>query len=204
VSAARPRLSNAEPVQSGRAAAARGARLSGRRRAPIQAAKSATATTIANTHRHDAASTSQPPTNGPTRLETPDHPAHAPTACPRSSSSKLASTRPARAGCRGSAHRHRSPQSDPPARYGSPYRARRKRRRADGRPPAAGMAPRSGGRDRDARGPTRPCARWLPRLCPPAPMTMAPQGPNACLDFQTCEEDIDGHPTALDWRSNGR
>ncbi len=52
----------------------------------IATATSAIGTLRKKTHRHDAASTSHPPTNGPSALVAPDIPAHSPTACPRSSS----------------------------------------------------------------------------------------------------------------------
>src|SRR5689334_24642456 len=39
------------------------------------AAATANGTTMANTHRQDTASTSQPPSSGPTAVETADHPA---------------------------------------------------------------------------------------------------------------------------------
>src|SRR5215211_5699049 len=57
-----------------------------------QAAASATGAMIANTQRHDAASTSDPPTSGPIAVDTADQPAHRPIAVPRSSSLKDASS----------------------------------------------------------------------------------------------------------------
>src|SRR5215217_7791629 len=51
-----------------------------------QAAASATGTIAAKTHRHDAASTSEPPSSGPIAVDTADHPAHRPIAVPRSAS----------------------------------------------------------------------------------------------------------------------
>ena len=51
-----------------------------------QTAASATGAIAAKTHRHDAASTSQPPSSGPIAVDTADHPAHRPIAVPRSAS----------------------------------------------------------------------------------------------------------------------
>ena len=45
---------------------------------------------MAKIQRHEATSTSQPPTSGPTTNEIPDHAVHEPIAAPRSSGGKVA------------------------------------------------------------------------------------------------------------------
>ncbi len=65
-------------------------RVSGTWRSATASATAASGTLIRNTRRQDPASTSQPPKNGPTALETPASPDHAPTARARSSGWKVA------------------------------------------------------------------------------------------------------------------
>src|SRR5688500_16792041 len=57
----------------------------------MSAAATAMGAVTANTQRHDAESTSQPPSSGPTDVEMADQPAHWPMAAPRSSGVKSAS-----------------------------------------------------------------------------------------------------------------
>ena len=54
-------------------------------RVTITEATSANRITAENTHRHESASTSHPPANGPAAVDTADHAAHCPIAAPRSS-----------------------------------------------------------------------------------------------------------------------
>src|SRR5437868_10106593 len=86
-----PAVTNAAPYRSKPAAC--GSRLSGTYLSVVHTAATASGRLMKNTQRHDAASTSQPPTNGPIAPETPDSPAQTPTARPRSSWSTEASIR---------------------------------------------------------------------------------------------------------------